>query len=658
VARTQTPVVWRRDRFDPRALPTWARGADILTLALLIVAAYVAVHGGFVLHPAGLRLSVRSGLRVLGWAAGIFVVRHAFLPQPAAHTWMPAALATAARRQGPLFDDLEFAGRRRPAAIPQSRRRSVLITAVVVVVFALLTAGMTWPQIRRLDSVSPDTADPLLSTWRLAWIAHQLPRDPLHLYDTNIFYPERATLAYSDAMLVPALMGAPLIWSGVHQLYASNLLLLSGFALSGVTMFLLMRHLTGRTDAALVAGFIFAFLPYRFMHYAHLELQMAQWMPLSLLWLHRTVASGRLRDGLLAGTFLALQTLSSWYYGIFFSTWVIPVAAALLIGAGAPAAWRAARPLAAGLLVAVLLVLPFSLPYFSARRAVGERPLDEIEFYSATPRNYLAAHSRNALLGKRTTGMGGQERELFSGIAVPALAIVGMWPPLSAARVGYAVTLAVAFELSLGFHGLVYPWLHEYVLPYRGLRVPARMGMLVGLSLAILAGFGVARLCARVRRPAAAAALCIGIGALVFVEYRSRLLLEYIWLRPPPVYDAISAEPNAVVLELPMIAPDVALEPAYMYFSTFDWHRLVNGYSGFSPPSYQALLRLMATFPNDEGMSELRRRHVSFIVVHGAFYKPMEYDDVVRRLDERRDVQLIRTSRWQRRDSRVYRLLP
>ena len=34
--------------------------------------------------------------------------------------------------------------------------------------------------------------------------------------------------------------------------------------------------------AALFAGFIFAFLPYRFMHYAHLELQMSQWMPLCL----------------------------------------------------------------------------------------------------------------------------------------------------------------------------------------------------------------------------------------------------------------------------------------------------------------------------------------------------------------------------------------
>ena len=39
-----------------------------------------------------------------------------------------------------------------------------------------------------------------------------------------------------------------------------------------------------------------------------------------------------------------------------------------------------------------------------------------------------------------------------------------------------------------------------------------------------------------------------------------------------------------------MVAPDIALEPIYMYFSTFRWHKLVNGYSGFSPPSYQVIL--------------------------------------------------------------------
>ena len=98
-------------------------------------------------------------------------------------------------------------------------------------------------------------------------------------------------------MLVPALTAAPLVWLGVHPLLASNLLLLSGFALSGAAHVPagLVAHPT--RAGALLAGFVFAFLPYRFMHYAHLELQMAQWMPLCLWALHRTIARGGCATG-------------------------------------------------------------------------------------------------------------------------------------------------------------------------------------------------------------------------------------------------------------------------------------------------------------------------------------------------------------------------
>src|SRR6185295_18715759 len=150
----------------------------------------------------------------------------------------------------------------------------------------------------------------------------------------NTFFPEPRTLAYSDSMVVPGLMAAPLVWLGVHQLLTTNLLLLSGFFFSGAAMFLLVWSLTRHVPAALVAGFVFAFLPYRFMHYAHLELQMAQWMPLCLWALHRTITRGRLVDGLLTGLFLALQTLSSWYYGIFLATYLVPVGVVLLAGSG------------------------------------------------------------------------------------------------------------------------------------------------------------------------------------------------------------------------------------------------------------------------------------------------------------------------------------
>jgi hypothetical protein len=637
--------------------PLWVRAADIVTVSLLFLAVTVWMTGGFVLHPAGIRVSFTSEWRIVAWALGFLLVRHAWFRRPTIHQRVASGLrAAVATEQGRPLDDL--LAEPVAASVPPSRATLVARAVAVILLFWGLTFAMTYPQIRVLDrGVALEIGDPLLSTWRLAWVAHQLPRDPWHLFDGNIFYPETDTLAFSDAMIVPSLMVAPLVWLGVHPLLACNLLLLSGFALSGAAMFLLMRSLTQHVGAALVAGFVFAFLPYRFMHYGHLELQMAQWMPLCLWALHRTVRDGRLRDGLLTGLFLALQTVSSLYYGIFFATYLIPVGIAVLAGAPRGRFRPAVQALAAGTVLAAVLVVPFTRPYFAARRSVGERPLSEVEMHSAMPQDYLVAHQRNTLFGPLSNRTGLQERTLFEGIVVPLLALAALWPPLSAARVGYCAALALAFELSLGMNGMVYPWLREHVLPFRGLRVPARMAILVGLSLAILVGYAVARIARARRSRVARVAVVVAIALAIAGEYHSTLVLDEIWRAPPPVYAALAGQPEAVLLELPLTSAVPAREPVYMYFSTFHWHRLVNGYSGFTPRWYPELLTRMARFPDEETMEDLRRRGVDYVIVHGAFYSPEDYRRLVTRLDARQDIRLEGVTRWESADTRLYRIL-
>lgn len=640
-----------------QALPRWARAADAVVLALLTLALFVAIEGGFVFWSEAVRLSIKSEWRVFMWAIALIAARHFFVPQHPLHRRIAGSIGSAARAAGPLPDDAAPEPLRSPPIRGRFRFYSTYGIAVVAV-FSVLTAAMTYPQVRYLDSgVSPDDGDPLFSTWRLAWVAHQLIRDPLHLFDGNIFYPERGALAYSDAMLFPGLMGAPLHWLGLPPLLVHNLVFLSGFALSGAAMFLLVRSLTRHTGAALLAGFIFAFLPYRFMHYAHLELQMAFFMPLCLWALHRAIDKGQWRDGVLTGLFVALQSLSSWYYGIFLATFLVPVAAVLLIAKRAAERMRAIRVLAVGAVLAAVIVLPMSIPYFAARANVGERPVEEIVFYSATPQNYLGAHHRNTVFGELTKQWGGQERELFMGIVVPLIAFIGLWPPLSASRIAYALGLIFAFDLSLGFNGLIYPFFHEYVLPYRGLRVPARMAMVVGLGLAVLAGYGASRIQRTLARRGAGNVAFLLLGVLIFVEYRSTLTLKQISTTPPPIYDALPTGQQNVLLELPLLQPDIALEPTYMYFSTFYWHKLVNGYSGFKPPSYHMLLEKMATFPDEASIAELRRRGTTHVLVHERHYVRGEYPGVVAALDASPDLERIAAVRWRHRESRMYRLL-
>ena len=59
-----------------------------------------------------------------------------------------------------------------------------------------------------------DNHDAELNTWIVAWVAHILPRDPLSLFEAPILYPEHHSLAFSEHMFVPSVMGAPLLWVG------------------------------------------------------------------------------------------------------------------------------------------------------------------------------------------------------------------------------------------------------------------------------------------------------------------------------------------------------------------------------------------------------------------------------------------------------------
>src|SRR6476660_5007372 len=187
----------------------------------------------------------------------------------------------------------------------------------------------------------PDLGDPLFSIWRISWVDHRIWTHPTTLFDTNIFYPERLTLTYSDPVIVPSILAAPLFWLGIPRVIAYNLLFLSSFAFASVTTYYFVRALTGRRDAAAIAGVIFALYPFRVEHYSHLELQMTMWMPLALWALHRAMAAGRLRDGLAAGFAFALQMLSSLYFGMYFAVYLLVVSAALWVGRRYPL-----RPLA------------------------------------------------------------------------------------------------------------------------------------------------------------------------------------------------------------------------------------------------------------------------------------------------------------------------
>ena len=628
----------------PSALPRWALVADAVATALFVLALTVAITGGFVIwFTEEVRLSVRFAGRPFLLGCIIAAIRFYSVRQPS------PLLTRLFRPRPPLpLDEHRLFG---PAPVPWWK---------LIGEFLLVTAGCcgfvalaTWPQVAQPYSVS-DPGDPVFSVWRLMWLTREFVRNPLNIFNGNQFYPEPRTLTFSDPVLTPALLFAPLHAIGLHRVVAYNIVFLSGGVFSGVSMYYLARALTGRTDAAWIAAAIFAMHPYRVEHFAHLELQMTMWMPVVLWGLHRTLASGRMRDGLATGAAFGAQWLSALYYGTFLLPFTFVVGGCLWLARGRP--WQPLRALAAGAVVAAVMFAPVFAVFLQTRPHMGDRPVAVVGFYSAEGPDYLKAHYRSRTYGWLSEDAK-PERSLFPRIAPVVLTGVALWPPLSVTRIAYALALAFSIEVSFGFNRSLFPLLYENVPPFGNIRAPARYSVLAGMSLAVLAAFGAARLFNR--WPMLRSVLFAAMLAVISYEALPTIELVRPWLEPPPIYGSFADQSPSVLAEFPMVehSKDPFTEFTYLYFSTFHWQKLVNGQSGWLPPSYLDLLEEEKDFPSEKAIAYLRQRGVEYIGVHGAFYDPKKFAEVIEALDNRRDVELVTKAPWEGSESRLYKFI-
>jgi hypothetical protein len=212
---------------------------------------------------------------------------------------------------------------------------------------------------------------------------------------------------------------------------------------------------------------------------------------------------------------------------------------------------------------------------------------------------------------------------------------------------------------------VIYRGLYDLFLPFKALRIPARMGLMVGFSLAVLAGYGAARIAARLRSANARRALLTVIGVLMLVEYASTPLP--LWAapaRPPESYADLVRDagdgPTSVIFEFPTGAMQ---DPFYLYYSTFHWQYLVNGYSGFFPPSYQKVVYAMRGFPDETSMTVIGSHGVRYLVIHGEFLPRGRYERLIALIERRPDLKLVSRRPWRDVEGRpaeisVYRVTP
>lgn len=474
-----------------------------------------------------------------------------------------------------------------------------------------------------------------------------------------MFFPHHGALAYTEPLIVPGLMATPVLWLGGSALLAHTVLVLLGYVLTALGMYVLVTKWTGDYRAGLLSGALFAFSTALMTRTAHVQGIHVYWLPLAFLAFQRLMEHRRLQDTAWLGLCVIGAALTSGYLVVFV---FFALGAAALVRANEFWGRDGARlllrlGLAAVVTVAILLVV--LRPYLQA--GYQRPPVAETTELATALGSYLASaailhyQSWSAVYYHSSPGT------MFPGFVTFMLATVAVCQrrrttPRGARRMLLAAA-TIGLLLSLGSLTPVYTWAYELVPPLRGLRAINRFGILAVFALATLAGIGLSGLkwpVSPLRRSLVAFVLLLlatgesfhGWGSDPWRDTAGRIHR----------YLATSSWPGAV-LELPIYQRrEFHRNAGYLLASTVHWRPLVNGFGGFAPPDFDDNAHLAGGFPSVLTVAWLQEIGVGYVVIHLDRYG----DHAVRMLSEleklerRRDLVL----EFVEGPTRLYRVQP
>jgi len=298
---------------------------------------------------------------------------------------------------------------------------------LVFIAFFLLTAALTWPWVIHLRNACADPGDPYLHSWVMWWDFHQTFHDPIHLFDGNIFYPLRWTLAFTEDDYGIALLFFPLYAFGLRPLTVNSVATFFGFVFSGYAAFRLTRTLTGSTAAAWVAGVTFAFTPYRFHVLSQITYVFAGWMALLL---EALVLFARKRTRKRAAWLAAAFTMNALSSLTWMTLSLVPLVLSALVLIVRRDLWRERdfwRRGAAAAAASLLVLLPFLLPYLYVSKLYGfSWPREMVDSRSPMLSNWMVAEYRTRLWNGFGENLFDGGARLFPGLLPLLLALASV----------------------------------------------------------------------------------------------------------------------------------------------------------------------------------------------------------------------------------------
>lgn len=516
------------------------------------------------------------------------------------------------------------------------------VDLLIIGSYILLSLVLTWPLAGHFATHVPgDGGDDPALAWNLWWVKWALVDQGTNPFDCRyLFHPLGINLAFYTLTVLNGCLSIPL--QGLFGLVTvSNLILLSSFVIGAYGTYLLTLDLLRRRSPSappadrhgLMAAAAFAGLVYGFSSsktfYASLgqfNIASNQWVPFYALMLTRMGREPRRRRyAVLAGVFLLLQGWAEMTYASFllvftalylfvvlWQSWRKDVPLSL-IGRGDGGEGAISRSFVIGLLVLGVIFLAGMLPILSqmwpdmqdegdffmeGSGFAGEFSCDLLGFLVPTQLHPWFGHWVSKLSFPHD-----KAQHYFLGYTVMALGLLGLWAGRRRGDIHFwAICAGVFFILTLGptlrvnGHevGVPLPFRLFQMLPFfKGNRYPSRYGVMLVLSVAILAGLGLAWAWNRLARRRKAWRPAVGLAAaLGFLIGQLSIPLPLSDLRVPPAYAAIAEEAgDYAILDLPVAWRNGfritgIMHPIFMYaqfYQTAHHKRLLGGNTSRNP---------------------------------------------------------------------------
>ncbi|MDR7280023.1 hypothetical protein [Catenuloplanes atrovinosus] len=514
----------------------------------------------------------------------------------------------------------------------------------------LAAVVVTWPTLRYpLHTIPQDIWDPTLQAWQMAWSGHILLTDPAQLWNSNTFYPNELSFAFSDALLGYAPAG--MIGEGpVAAVLRYNIIYVLAYALVFIGGYALARQLgTGRIAGA-VAGAALALAPWRLPQAGHLHVMSSGGIMLALAMLARghgySLRHGYRPERRHAGWALAGWLVAAWQISLGFGIG-LPFAYVLLLivlvsavtyavkrfrvwKEPKPFGWRLLAADAAGGLIFAAVGALLAIPYFRVSEMYpnARRSIADIELFSPPLRSFFIAPAESALWGELHTVARDAlpfkpEMTLLPGFALIGLAVAGLffsiWTVRQRALLAAGVLVSGVLSMGTAFYGgtFTYVPLFEHLPGWQGIRTPGRLVLWTTIFLALLAAGAVAAYSRRAvdfsreRVPARPGPLLRLATLLPLLA----IVLEGANLTPHPI---VPQQPLAMrAVDGPMLVlPSVGgWDQHVMLWSTTRFQEVTNGGSGFTPTKTDEIRAATQSFPDQTSIDYLRGIGVRNVVV-------------------------------------------